>query len=123
MTNGAVARQTGVPKRAARLGWSIGRAQSKPGEPSLTRGLVPRLLTLALFGWIGFCGSAFAQLKPDKDYLFYVVSEGADKIALVRFGSNGARVEREIDTGDMPIDIDGPHGIVVSPDRKFYYVS
>lgn len=23
----------------------------------------------------------------------------------------------------MPVDIDGPHGIVVSPDRQFYYVS
>lgn len=67
--------------------------------------------------------STWSQSKPDKDYRFYVVSEGADKIALVRFGSNGARVEREIDTGDMPIDIDGPHGIVMSPDRKFYYVS
>ena len=64
-----------------------------------------------------------AQSKPDKDYLFYVVSEGADKIALVRFGPNGARVERETATGDMPIDIDGPHGIVTSRDRKFYYVS
>ena len=68
-------------------------------------------------------GSAYGQTKADKDYLFYVVSEGADKIALVRFGANGARVEREVDTGDMPIDIDGPHGIVMSPDRKFYYVS
>jgi DNA-binding beta-propeller fold protein YncE len=64
-----------------------------------------------------------AQSKPEKDYLFYVVSEGADKIALVRFGPNRARVERETDTGDMPIDIDGPHGIVMSPDRRFYYVS
>lgn len=64
-----------------------------------------------------------AQSKPAKDYLFYVVSEGADKIALVRFGSSGARVERQIDTGDMPIDIDGPHGIVMSSDREFYYVS
>ncbi|HEX6186603.1 MAG TPA: hypothetical protein VFZ40_00870 [Pyrinomonadaceae bacterium] len=109
MTNGAVDR--------------LLRRASKPGEPSFTRGLLPRLLTLALFGWIVFCGSAFAQSKSDKDYLFYVVAEGADKIALVRFGSNGARVEREIDTGDMPIDIDGPHGIVMSPDRKFYYVS
>ena len=64
-----------------------------------------------------------AQTKPDKDYLFYVLSEGADKISLVRFGPAGARVERQIDTGDMPVDIDGPHGIVVSPDRQFYYVS
>jgi DNA-binding beta-propeller fold protein YncE len=64
-----------------------------------------------------------AQSKLDKDYLAYVVSESADKIALIRFGPNGARIDHQLDTGDMPIDIDGPHGIVISPDRKFYYVS
>ncbi|HEX5833636.1 MAG TPA: beta-propeller fold lactonase family protein [Pyrinomonadaceae bacterium] len=64
-----------------------------------------------------------AQTKPDKEYLFYVLSEAADKISLVRFDGNKATVDRQIDTGDMPIDIDGPHGIVISPDRKFYYVS
>jgi len=70
------------------------------------------------------CASSLqAQTKPDKDYLVYVLSEGADKIALVRFGPEGARVDRQIDTGDMPVDIDGPHGIVISPDRQFYYVS
>jgi DNA-binding beta-propeller fold protein YncE len=63
------------------------------------------------------------QTKPAKDYLVYVVSESADKIALVRFGPKGARIDHQIDTGDMPIDIDGPHGIVISPDRQFYYVS
>ena len=63
------------------------------------------------------------QTKPDKDYLVYVVSESADRIALVRFGPNGARVDHQLETGDMPVDIDGPHGIVISPDRKFYYVS
>jgi len=67
--------------------------------------------------------AAFAQTKPDKDYLFYVVSESADKIALIRFGPNGARVDHDLQTGDMPVDIDGPHGIVISPDRKSYYVS
>ena len=67
--------------------------------------------------------NAFAQNKPDKDYLFYVVSESADKIALIRFGPNGARVDHELQTGDMPVDIDGPHGIVLSPDKQFYYVS
>lgn len=77
-----------------------------------------------LFAWspaIHF--EAFAQLKPDKDYLVYVVSEAADKIALIRFGPNGARIDHQLGTGDMPVDIDGPHGIVVSPDRQFYYVS
>jgi DNA-binding beta-propeller fold protein YncE len=65
----------------------------------------------------------FAQRPPDKDYLVYVVAESADKIALVRFGPKGARVDHDLITGDMPVDIDGPHGIVISPDRKFYYVS
>ena len=66
---------------------------------------------------------ALSQEKSAKEYLFYVLSESADKISLVRFGPNGARIDHQIDTGDMPVDIDGPHGIVVSPDRQFYYVS
>jgi DNA-binding beta-propeller fold protein YncE len=64
-----------------------------------------------------------AQQPPDKDYLVYVVCESADKIALIRFGAKGAKIEREIPTGVMPNDIDGPHGVVVSPDKQFYYVS
>ena len=73
---------------------------------------------------MGLCpASSRSQTKPDKDYWLYVLSESADKISLVRFGPDGFRVERQIDTGDMPVDIDGPHGIVMSPDRKFYYVS
>ncbi|MEA2205926.1 MAG: hypothetical protein QOE77_2702 [Blastocatellia bacterium] len=67
--------------------------------------------------------ASLAQTKPDKDYLVYVVSEAADKIALIRFGPNGARVDHDLDTGDMAVDIDGPHGLVISPDKQFYYVS
>ncbi len=71
-----------------------------------------------------FCpGLVAAQAKADREYLVYVLSEGADKIALIRFGPNGVRIDREISTGDMPVDIDGPHGIVLSPDRQFYYVT
>src|SRR5690349_3220723 len=62
-------------------------------------------------------------VKPDKEYLVYVLSESADKITLVRFDGTTARIDHQIDTGDMPVDIDGPHGIVISPDRQFYYVS
>ena len=83
-----------------------------------------KILRFSVLLLIALCGlSVRAQTKPDKDYLVYVLSEGADKIALVRFGKDGIRVERQIDTGDMPVDIDGPHGIVVSPDRQFYYVT
>jgi hypothetical protein len=57
------------------------------------------------------------------DYLLWVVSESSDLISLVRFGAEGARVEREIRTGLMPVDLDGPHGIDVSPEKEFFYVS
>ena len=67
--------------------------------------------------------SVVAQRPPDQDYLVYVLSESTDKISVVRFGSKGARVERSFDTGVMPSDVDGPHGISVSPDKQFYYVS
>ena len=102
----------------------LGRAHRHRTEPSLTVGLIPRFaifLTIALVFLTQT--SAFAQTKPDKDYLFYVVSESADKIALIRFGPNGARVDHDLQTGDMTVDIDGPHGIVISPDKQFYYVS
>ncbi|OLD24555.1 MAG: hypothetical protein AUJ04_09020 [Acidobacteria bacterium 13_1_40CM_3_55_6] len=83
----------------------------------------PLRLILSVALLIFAAAQALAQTKPDNDYLVYVVSESADKIALIRFGPNGARVDHQLETGDMPVDIDGPHGIVISPDRKFYYIS
>ena len=52
-----------------------------------------------------------------------VASESVDEIAVVRFGPGGIRVDRRNRTGIMPADVDGPHGVAVSPDGKFYYVS
>jgi DNA-binding beta-propeller fold protein YncE len=60
---------------------------------------------------------------PAEDYLVYVVSESADEITLVRFGPKGARVDHKIGTGVMPSDIDGPHGMAISRDKEFYFVS
>lgn len=64
-----------------------------------------------------------AQAPKPSEYLVYVASEAADTIALVRFGAGGGRVDHEIPTGIMPTDVDGPHGLAISPDRRFYYVS
>ena len=56
-------------------------------------------------------------------YLLAVASEAADKLTFVRFAAGVARIESEIDTGIMPADIDGPHGLAASPDGRFFYVS
>jgi DNA-binding beta-propeller fold protein YncE len=60
---------------------------------------------------------------PERDYLAWVASEATDKIHLIRFGPKGARIEREFTTGMMPADVDGPHGLAISPDRKHVYIS
>ncbi len=64
-----------------------------------------------------------AQQPPARDYLVYIVCESADSIVRVRFGPRGARVEHETHVGLLPTDINGPHGIAISPDRQFFYVS
>src|SRR5256885_12280718 len=60
---------------------------------------------------------------PSATYFVFVASEGNDRIALVSFGPNGARVERERRIGLNPTELLGPHGIALSPDGKYYYVT
>ncbi len=97
-----------------------------PGLLGATPWVIMLVLLAVCLGTVnhpGLAQSQPAQSKPDKDYLVYVLSEAADKISLIRFGPAGARLDHEIPTGDMPIDIDGPHGIAVARDQQFYYVS
>ena len=60
---------------------------------------------------------------PTQDYFALVASESVDEIAVLRFGPAGVSVERKNRTGIMPADVDGPHGVAVSPDGKHYYVT
>jgi len=67
---------------------------------------------------------AFRQ-DPPVGYLVWVTSEATDRIALVRFtpATATARVEREFTIGLLPTDPDGPHGLTVSPDGRFLFIS
>jgi DNA-binding beta-propeller fold protein YncE len=67
--------------------------------------------------------SGAAPTPPDRDYFVFVASEGNDQISLVEFGPAGARVARERKIGSNPTELVGPHGLYVSPDGKWYYVS
>lgn len=102
----------------------IGVEHSPETEAPEKRNMSVSLVALILFTiCFASASTAVAQSGPDKDYLVYVLSEAADKISLVRFGPAGARVDHELPTGDMPVDIDGPHGIAVARDRQSYFVS
>ena len=60
---------------------------------------------------------------PSTTYYLYVVSEGSDKVQLLKFGPGGFVLDHSFTTGMMPTDPDGPHGVAVAPDGKHYFVS
>ncbi len=60
---------------------------------------------------------------PGTEYLVFAVSESADQVALLRFDGHTLRVDHTHKTGSMPSRLNGPHGIAVSPDGRYYYVS
>ncbi len=95
----------------------------KRGERGIAMRKIWSYFAIIFYALFTLTSAALAQKPPAQDYLVYVLSESADKISLIRYGPNGAQVEREITTGLMEPDIDGPHGIAVSPDKQHYFVS
>lgn len=66
-------------------------------------------------------GSAAA--KPSANYWVYVGAESADLIHRVRFGPDGAVVERTIPIGEVPTEMEGPHGLAISSDGKYLHMT
>jgi sugar lactone lactonase YvrE len=64
-----------------------------------------------------------AASPPTRTYDVIVGAEAVDKMQVVRFGPDGARLLRERVIGKNGLDPDGPHGVGVSPDGRTYYVS
>jgi DNA-binding beta-propeller fold protein YncE len=67
--------------------------------------------------------SAAAADAPTHNYWVKLVCEASDRIATVRFGPDGAKLEKTTETRILQADVSGPHGIAFSPDRKNFYVS
>ena len=55
---------------------------------------------------------------PRLDYWLYVAAESSDEVYKVRFDGEKAEVAKVIDVGVLPTEIEGPHGLTVSPDGK-----
>lgn len=57
-------------------------------------------------------------------YQVYVANESSDIVNRVAFvPGRGATVEKSISIGIMPGDLDGAHGLKVSPDGRFWYLT
>ena len=61
--------------------------------------------------------------KPTGTYWAYVGAESADLIQRVRFGPEGTVVEKTTTIGELPTEMEGPHGLVITPDGKYLYMT
>lgn len=62
-------------------------------------------------------------VPPTATYWVYVGAESADQIYRVRFGPGGAAVEKTIGVGEIPTEMEGPHGLQVSADGRYLYMT
>lgn len=91
--------------------------------------LAPAALSPVLFPGCG--GSAYQPAgtagadaaSPAADYWVYVGAESADRIHRLRFGPDGIHVEQTRNIGRLPTEVEGPHGLAVSPDGRYLYMT
>src|SRR5262245_22648965 len=82
-----------------------------------------------LFRSVAFLALAtqLAAQAPERDYTVLVASEAVDRITRLTFGrgagSTLVKVEGTTEIGLTPMDPDGPHGVALSPDGRFYFVT
>jgi DNA-binding beta-propeller fold protein YncE len=81
------------------------------------------LITIASSLLLLLALSASSADTPTHNYWVKLVCEASDRIATVRFGPDGAKLEKTTETRILQADVSGPHGIAFSPDRKNFYVS
>ena len=74
------------------------------------------LIIVALCVWS--YGTATAQT-----YYVYCTAESEDEVSLIAFDGEKAWEEKKIKIGFKPSEIEGPHGITVGPDGRYWYLS
>jgi DNA-binding beta-propeller fold protein YncE len=66
---------------------------------------------------------AKSPAPPTSTYWVYVGAESADLIHRVRFGPDGAVVEKTIAVGQSPVEMEGPHGLQISRDGQWLHMT
>ena len=72
--------------------------------------------------WLPVLMLALAPLAA-RDYYIYVAAESEDEVLLIKFDGQVARVVKQIPVGVWPLEIEGPHGLTISPDGDYWYLS
>ena len=65
----------------------------------------------------------FSLSLSAQNYYIYVTAESEDEVAVVKFDGEKAETIERIQVGYIPTEIEGPHGITVGPEGKYWYLS
>lgn len=80
-------------------------------------------LLAAAAGWTQTDAQRSPAEKPSANYWVYVGAESADLLHRLRFGPDGFVVEKTIPVGEMAAEMEGPHGLIISRDAKYLYLT
>lgn len=58
-----------------------------------------------------------------QNYYVYVTAESEDEVSVVKFDGKKAETVKNIPVGVWPAEIEGPHGITIDPEGKYWYLS
>ena len=72
---------------------------------------------------IGLLTLSICSTSKSQNYFVYATAESEDEVALVRFDGKKAEAIERITVGYIPTEIEGPHGITVDPNGKYWYLS
>lgn len=64
-----------------------------------------------------------AKLTHAQNYYLYVAAESEDEVAVMKFDGEKAEIIETIPVGIWPAENEGPHGLTVSPDGKYWFLS
>jgi len=93
------------------------------GNTILRAAAVGALLLGGAAGTGGAAGQDRRPAKPASQYWVYVGAESADLLHRIRFGPDGTSVEKTLSIGELPNEMEGPHGLAISADGKFLYMT
>jgi DNA-binding beta-propeller fold protein YncE len=64
-----------------------------------------------------------ASSAPAAAYYVYVGAESADLIHRIKLDASGVSVDQTTPVGEISVETEGPHGLNVSPDGKYLYMT
>jgi DNA-binding beta-propeller fold protein YncE len=62
-------------------------------------------------------------MAPASNYWVYVGAESADLVHRIRFGPDGATVEKTFPVGESAAELEGPHGLQISRDGRYLHLT